>query len=60
MSERNDETRVKLSDAEKEDNLIRLVFGGDTERFAEFCREVAAVLPPDAAAVVRGSSVCFR
>ena len=57
MAEGNEDVRAELTDAEKEENLIRLVFGGDNDRYREFCREVAAALPPDAAAVVRGSAV---
>ena len=56
MSER-DETRAEITDEEKRANVIRLVFGDDPARFEEFCREVEAILPPDASAVIRGSSV---
>lgn len=56
MSER-DETRAEITDEEKRANVIRLVFGDDLARFEEFCREVEAILPPDASAVIRGSSV---
>jgi len=52
-----DETRAEITDEEKRANVIRLVFGGDPARFAAFCREVETILPPDAAAVIRGSSV---
>lgn len=56
MAERDDAPAELTEDAKRE-NFIRLVFGGDTVRYEEFCRTVAALLPPDAAAVVRGSSV---
>jgi hypothetical protein len=51
------ETRTELTDEEKRANVIRLVFGGDAVLFQEFCTEVAAMLPPDASAVIRGSAV---
>src|SRR6185436_6537902 len=38
-------------------NVVRLVFGGDAGRFPEFCDVLAAALPPDTAAVLRGSSI---
>ena len=57
MTHESKETRTELTDEEKRANVIRLVFGGDPARFQEFCNEVAAILPPDASAVIRGSSV---
>jgi len=38
-------------------NLVRLAFGGDPRRLEEFCSVLAAALPPDTAAVLRGSSI---
>ena len=45
------------SESELRGNVIRLAFGGDEHRFAEFCQVLAAALPPDTAAVLRGSSI---
>lgn len=56
MAER-EETRAELTDEEKRANVIRLAFGGDSARYEAFRREVEAILPPDAAALVRGSAV---
>src|SRR5207244_885915 len=39
------------------DNVIRLVFEGDARRFEEFCDVLRRAIPPDTAAVLRGSSV---
>jgi len=39
------------------DNLIRLVFEGDLRRFEEFLDALRDHVPPEAAAVLRGSSV---
>ena len=46
-----------LSDQQKRDNVMRLAFGGDTARFAEFCRAIEAVVPPGTTVVLRGSAV---
>ena len=46
-----------LSDDEKRENAIRLAFNGDRERFYDFCKVLAAELPPETAAVLGGSSV---
>jgi hypothetical protein len=53
------ETR-ELTDAEKRDNLIRLVFGGDERQFQTFCRIVQAAVPQGTSIVVRGSAVTGR
>lgn len=47
----------ELTDDEKRENAIRLAFGGDRERFEEFCRELERRIPPGTAAVLGGSSV---
>jgi hypothetical protein len=52
-----DRTRAEITDEEKRANVIRLVFGGDPARFEAFCREVETILPPDATAIIRGSSI---
>lgn len=46
-----------LSDAQMRAQVVTLVFGGDAARFDEFCRTVAAELPPTTSAVLRGSAV---
>lgn len=55
--EKEQKVRAGMAESEMRANLIRLVFGGDERRCEEFRREVASILPSDAAAVVRGSSV---
>jgi hypothetical protein len=45
------------SEAELRANVVRLAFGDDPRRFEEFCAVLAAALPPDTAAVLRGSSI---
>jgi hypothetical protein len=50
-------TRAGLTESEMRANVIRLAFGGDERRLDEFCAVIREVLPPDAAAVLRGSSV---
>jgi hypothetical protein len=47
----------ELSDDQKRENAIRLAFGGDSDRFFEFCKVLASELPPNTAAVLGGSSV---
>jgi hypothetical protein len=51
------ELDAKLSDDEKRANAIRLAFGGDGERFNEFCRALEHHVPADCAAVLGGSSI---
>jgi hypothetical protein len=46
-----------LSEQQKRDNVVRLVFHGDTALFDAFCREIDAVIPPGTTAVLRGSAV---
>ena len=52
-SKRNDE----MTDEEKRERVMRLVFGGDPRRFEEFCDAVRAEIPEGTGAVLRGSSV---
>jgi hypothetical protein len=49
-----------LTEQEKRDNLIRLVFDGDPARLQQFCDIVQAAIPPDTAVVLRGSSITGR
>jgi hypothetical protein len=46
-----------LTDAEKRANVLRLAFGGDQERFDEFCRMIREEIPDGTAVVLRGSAV---
>jgi len=55
--DRQHEIDAELTDEEKRDNAIRLAFGGDRERFAEFCHELEARIPEGTVAVLGGSSV---
>jgi hypothetical protein len=51
------EADSKLTDEQKRENVIRLAFGGDRERFEEFCRVLEHHTPANTAAVLGGSSV---
>jgi hypothetical protein len=57
-----DERHVQggLTDAEKRENLIRLVFGGSEEQFVEFCRVIREEVPLGTRVIVRGSTVTGR
>jgi hypothetical protein len=57
VTEEEQEVRAGMTETEMRANLLRLVFGGDPALYDTFCRTVETVLPPDAAAVVRGSGV---
>ena len=46
-----------LTDAEKRANLIRLVFGGDEDRFQEFLRVIREEIPEETMVILRGSAV---
>lgn len=46
-----------LSETEKRDNVIRLAFGGSTERYEEFCRTLEEFVPPGTTVVLRGSAI---
>jgi hypothetical protein len=47
----------ELSEEEKRQNVIRLVFGGDESRFKHFCDVIRAAIPLGVGAVLRGSAV---
>jgi hypothetical protein len=49
-----------LTELEKRANVVRLAFGGDERRFAQFCREIDAAIPPGTTVVLRGSAVTGR
>jgi hypothetical protein len=58
LDESDEETvRAGWSEDELRANTIRLAFGGDPRRYEEFCRVLEAALPPDTAAVLRGSAI---
>src|SRR5262245_33852623 len=46
-----------ISEAEKLDNVVRLAFGGDRERFDDFVTTLRRDIPPDTGAVLRGSAI---
>jgi hypothetical protein len=48
---------AELTEGEKRDNVIRLVFGGRRERYDEFCRAVRDAIPAGTGVVLRGSAV---
>jgi hypothetical protein len=60
-SRENDESERDRQRAEEQARMrttfVRLVFGGDDERFEQFRREVAGVLPESGSAVIRGSAI---
>jgi hypothetical protein len=47
----------ELTEDQKRDNVVRLVFGGRWERFDEFCRAIRGAIPPGTGVVLRGSAV---
>ena len=47
----------KLTDDEKRENVIKLAFRGDPERFEEFCRILEQHTPANTIAVLGGSSI---
>jgi hypothetical protein len=48
---------TELSEVEKRDTVIRLVFGGDEARFRAFCQVIRDAIPLGVGAVLRGSAV---
>jgi hypothetical protein len=55
--EQEQKVRAGLSEAEMKGNLVRLAFGDDPARLEEFLEVLRREIPPDTAAVMRGSSV---
>lgn len=49
-----------LSDEEKRFNVVRLVFGGEPDRFDAFCDVLRAGIPDRTGAVLRGSAITGR
>ena len=46
-----------LTEEQMRQNVITLAFGGNEQRFNEFCDLLRVAVPPDTTAVLRGSSV---
>src|SRR5918995_4651175 len=46
-----------LTEADKRQNVIRLVFGGSEERFDAFCRTIREEIPEGTRVILRGSAV---
>jgi|ERR1051325_1509477 hypothetical protein len=52
-----DPKSLERSDAATREQVIRLAFDGDPERYSEFIRTLKESIPPDVAVVLRGSAV---
>ena len=50
----------ELTESEKRDHVVRLVFGGSREGYDEFCRAVREAIPAGTGVVLRGSAVTGR
>jgi hypothetical protein len=50
-------TTDEVTMAQRRDNVLRLIFGGNRRRFEEFCRVIREAIPPDTTVVLRGSAV---
>ncbi len=57
MSEQETKAADELTQEERRENVVRLVFGGDRRRFDEFCRTIKREIPPATSVVLRGSAV---
>lgn len=51
---------AELSESEKRETVIRLVFGGSRSRYDEFCRSLREAIPEGTGVVLRGSAVTGR
>jgi hypothetical protein len=60
MSDEATTRETDLTEGEKRETAIRLVFGGDEARFREFCQVVRDAIPLGVGAVLRGSAVTGR
>lgn len=56
-SSTNEGASLELRDDETRERVIRLAFGGDRQRYAEFMRVLEEAIPPDVAVALRGSAV---
>ena len=52
-----DNLQEELSEQEMRGNVIRLAFEGSAERYEEFCRAIADVVPPGTTVILRGSAI---
>ena len=57
MTQEHEEQHAGMSESEMRDNLVRLVFEGNSNELDRFCGELVQALPPETAAVLRGSSI---
>jgi hypothetical protein len=46
-----------ISEDAKRDNVIRLAFDGDRDRYNTFCRTIEEFVPPGTTVIIRGSAV---
>lgn len=56
----NHDVQGGFSEQEKRDNLIRLAFDGDADRFEAFRATLEEFVPPGTTVIVRGSAVTGR
>jgi hypothetical protein len=54
------EAGKELTEQDKRNQVVRLVFGGSEERLAEFIRVIGEAIPPDTGVVLRGSAITGR
>jgi hypothetical protein len=59
-NDQNDGSCRTLTDAHKRATFIRLVFGGDEERFHDFLKVIREEIPAGTGVVVRGSAITGR
>jgi len=57
MDKTKESVQGGLTEAEKRQNVIRLAFGGNEERFEEFCRTIREEIPKGTQVILRGSAV---
>jgi hypothetical protein len=53
----NPELQGGLSEREKLDNVIRLAFDGQEDKYRTFCQALEEVVPPGTTVILRGSAV---
>jgi hypothetical protein len=51
------EVQGGLTDQQKRENVVRLAFDGQPERYEAFCRAIEDVVPPGTTVILRGSVV---
>ena len=57
MGEQQTPAVDELTAEERRSTVIRLAFGGNRDRFDEFCRTLRDAIPPSTSVVLRGSAV---